>query len=202
SSAAFERAVLAADDESISATISGLTVDLDDGPFHFGRRLASMIGRYHFASVVYLGGGSVPLLSVDDFCDLVSSLTDDTAVTNNAFSSDLAAFPIREGVLHAIAPLERDNALARALEERASLTLRELPPTVATQMHIASPSDLAVLALTGEGGPRLRDYLRSLESEAHSKGQALSLTAYQRVIPLLTDREAQIVVAGRVGSHA
>src|SRR5206468_7765683 len=58
------------------------------------------------------------------------------------------------------------------------------------------------LALTGEGGPRLRDYLRSLESEAHSTGQALSLTAYQRVLPLLTDREAQIVVAGRVGSHA
>src|SRR2546426_4277462 len=69
-------------------------------------------------------------------------------------------------------------------------------------MDIASPSDLAVLALTGEGGPRLRDYLRSLESETHSTGQALSLTAYQRVLPLLTDREAQIVVAGRVGSHS
>jgi hypothetical protein len=60
-------------------------------------------------------------------------------------------------------------------------------------MDIDAPSDLAVLALTGEGGPRLRDYLRSLD---------LDLSRYQRVLPLFTDQRAQVVVAGRVGSHA
>jgi len=30
-------------------------------------------------------------------------------------------------------------------------------------MDIDAPSDLAVLALTGEGGPRLREYLGSLD---------------------------------------
>src|SRR5207247_3036619 len=67
------------------------------------------------------------------------------------------------------------------------------PRTLDTQMDIDSPSDVAVLKLTGLGGPRLNEYLRMLD---------LDLSRYQRVLPLLTDREAQIVVAGRVGSHA
>ncbi|MCH7523371.1 MAG: hypothetical protein IH920_06335, partial [Chloroflexi bacterium] len=68
-----------------------------------------------------------------------------------------------------------------------------LPRTVATQLDIDGPADLAVLALTGEGGPRLREYLTALE---------LDLDRYGQVLPLLTDRSAQITVAGRVGSHA
>ena len=193
STAAFDRAILATDDAVRRRDIPGLAVDLDDAPFHFGTRLSTLISRHALQSVVYLGGGSAPLFHADDFRDLTATLTEATALTNNAFSSDLVAFPVREGVLEAIEALDRDNALARALEERAGLTLRELPRTVATQMDIDSPSDLAVLALTGEGGPRLRDYLRSLD---------LDLSRYQRVLPLLTDREAQIVVAGRVGSHS
>ena len=47
--------------------------------------------------------------------------------------------------------------------------------------------------MTGEGGPRLREYLTALE---------LDLDRYAQVLPLLTDRSAQITVAGRVGSHA
>jgi hypothetical protein len=193
STGAFERAILATDHTGDIAPVPNLELDLDEPPFHFGRRLVGLIQGHRPASVVYLGGGSVPLFTADDFRDLAGQLTDEIAVTNNAYSSDLMAFPVREHVLEAIAPLDRDNALARALEERAALTLRELPRTVATQMDVDSPSDLAVLALTGEGGPRLRDYLRLLD---------LDLSRYRRVLPLLTDREAQILVAGRVGSHS
>ena len=72
------------------------------------------------------------------------------------------------------------------------MRISELPRTVATQMDIDGPSDLAVLALTGLGGSRLNSYLGSLE---------LDLERYRRVLPLFVDREAQVVVAGRVGSH-
>ena len=201
-SGAFERAILAIDDACAEGLPPGVEVDIDDGPFHFGRRLAGVIERYSLASVIYLGGGSIALLDSEGLSLIARSLEGGTAITNNRYSSDLVAFPVTTQVLAAIEAVDRDNALARAFEENAGLIIEELPRTLETQMDIDSPSDLAVLALTGEGGPRLRDYLRSLESEAHSTGQALSLTAYQRVLPLLTDREAQIVVAGRVGSHA
>jgi hypothetical protein len=92
-----------------------------------------------------------------------------------------------------IRPPESDNRLARALCQEAGLALRELPRTVATQMDIDGPTDLAVLSLTGQGGPRLLEYLSALE---------MDVGCYRRVLPLLTDRSAQVTVAGRVGSHA
>jgi hypothetical protein len=201
STGAYHNAILPTDDFEDTPDIPDLQIDPDRAPFHFGRRLADLIKLTRLERVVYLGGGSLPLLDAAALADIARRLArNDTAVTNNAFSSDLIAFPVTDAVLKTIPGVDRDNALARALEESAELTLEELPRTVATQMDIDSPSDLAVLALTGEGGPRLSEYLRSLES--NSTGRALSLTGYQCVLPLFTDREAQIVVAGRVGSHA
>ena len=190
---AYASAILPTDDFEDPPDIPGLHIDFDRAPFHFGRRLADLIQLLKLERVVYLGGGSLPLLDAPALADIAQRLMHDTAITNNAFSSDLIAFPVTDAVLQTIRATNRDNPLARALEESAGLTLEELPRTVATQFDIDTPTDLAVLALTGEGGPRLRDYLRSLD---------LDLSRYQRVLPLFTDREAQIVVAGRVGSHA
>ena len=195
SSAAFDRAILAIDEPVPDAEIPGLVIDADDGPFHFGARLSSLINRYHLRSVVYVGGGSVPLIGPDDFAALVAKLEahPQGVITNNSFSSDLVAFPVAANALGAIQALDRDNSMARALEERAGLTVEELPRTVATQADIDGPSDLAILALTGEGGPRLRAHLCTLK---------LDVSRYERVLPLFVSRLAQIVVAGRVGSHA
>ncbi len=211
SSAAFERAIIASD-QAYQPGLPGLEVDIDDGPFHFGRRLAGVIERYGLASVVYLGGGSMPLLDGGGLSQIARHLEGGAAITNNRFSSDLVAFPVIARVLAAIEAVDRDNGLAGALEENAGLAVEELPRTLDTQMDIDSPSDLAVLALTGEGGPRLRDYLRITRSSRVSPPEAgtyrgtvaldLDLSRYQCVLPLLTNREAQIVVAGRVGSHS
>jgi hypothetical protein len=193
SSGAFARAILATDQPFVEDLPLGLELDIDDGPFRFGRRLAGIIRRHPLTSVVYLGGGSMPLLDSDSLEQIALALERGVVITNNRFSSDLIAFPVREALHGAIELLERDNALARALEEHAGLTVQELRRTYKTQLDIDSPSDLAVLALTGEGGLRLQAHLRAIE---------LDLSRYERVLPLLTDREAQIVVAGRVGSHA
>ncbi len=195
STQAFDGAVLATDDPSTEVHIPGLLLDLDQGaPFHFGARLADVIGRHSLRHVVYMSGGSVPLFGQSDFAGLAGALTaGPTAVTNNAFSSDLVAFSVSEAVLAALGPLERDNALGRTLQEGAGLELKELPRTVATQMDIDGPSDVAVLALTGEGGVRL---------QAHLRRQAVDVSRFQRAMPLFMDRRAQILIAGRVGSHA
>jgi hypothetical protein len=169
-----------------------VTIDRDDGEFHFGRRLAAVVERYGLERVVYLGGGSLPLLGAWELGEIAGRLDEiGVVVTNNYFSSDLVAF--EAGALARVEPPASDNRLARTLVDEAGLTLRELPRTVATQLDIDGPTDLAVLALTGEGGPRLREALAAAD---------LDLAPYRRVLPLFTDREAQVVVSGRVGSHA
>lgn len=190
-SGACGRAVLVTDRAlELSDLPPEVIMDVDEAPFHFGRRLAEVTKRHRLESVLYLGGGSLPLLDAADFRTIVDALGGGVAVTNNRFSSDLVAFPAQ--ALERIEPPERDNSLAPALVEEAGIEVRELPRTVATLFDIDTPTDLAVLALTGDGGERLQAYLASLD---------LDLEPYRRVLALFTDREAQIVVAGRVGSH-
>jgi CTP:molybdopterin cytidylyltransferase MocA len=187
-----QRAIFVTDEPDLTVDLPGVEVDFSVDPFHFGRRLADVVRRRQLDSVIYAGAGSVPLFAAADFREIASRLERGVVVTNNSFSSDLVAFPVDERALAAVERVERDNALARAFNE-ASRTVEELPRTVATQMDIDSPSDLLVLALTGDGGPRLRKHLAGL---------ALDAARYERTLPLFTDRVSQIVVAGRVGSHA
>jgi len=175
----------------LPALPEGVAVDADGGSFHFGRRLAEVVRRHRLERVVYLGGGSLPLLGARELAAVAEALAEEGAlVTNNHYSSDMVGFGGE--ALGRIEPPESDNRLARALSEEAGLSVRPLERTVASQLDIDGPTDLAILALTGEGGPRLRAYLGSLK---------LDTERYRRVLPLFTDREAEITVAGRVGSH-
>ncbi len=187
-----ERIIFVTDDPSLTVDLPGVEVDFSDEPFHFGRRLSDVARRHRLDAVIYAGAGSVPLFAADDLREVATRLAGGVIVTNNSFSSDLIAFPVNEQALAAVERVERDNALARALSE-TGLLVDELPRTVATQMDIDSPSDLRILALTGEGGPRLRK---------HIAGLAPDTAVYERTLPLFTDRASQIVVAGRVGSHS
>jgi hypothetical protein len=193
SSGAFRRAVLVTDGCIPPADIRGVEVDEDRAPYHFGRRLAGVIRRHDLAAVAYMGGGSLPLMHADDFETVARDVHRGVAVTNNAYSSDFVAFPISPTALSTIEKVQRDNALARALSESAGLTVRSLPRTIETLFDIDSPSDLAALSLAGRGGPRLRTYLQSLD---------LDLERHRRVVPVFLDPNAQLMVAGRVGSYA
>jgi len=187
-----ERIILVTDQPDLAVDLPGVEVDFSAEPFHFGQRLTDIVRRRQLDSVIYAGAGSVPLFAADDFREVVARLARGVIVTNNSFSSDLIAFPANERVLAVVERVGRDNALARAFNE-ADLPVDELPRTVASQMDIDSPSDLLVLALTGDGGPRLRK---------HVAGLAPDTAAYERTLPLFADRASQIVVAGRVGSHS
>jgi len=190
---AFDRAILVTDGRTPPPDIPGVDLDVDDAPFHFGRRLAAVLRRHNPASVIYMGGGSLPLLATDAFPAIAEALSRGAAVSNNNYSSDLVAFPSLVHVLAAIEPLDRDNALARALSERAGLAVEPLPKTIETQFDIDSPTDLAVLSLAGRGGFRLRAYLDALD---------LHLDRYRSILPVFLDTSRQLLVAGRIGSHA
>ena len=190
---AFDRAILVTDGETLAPDIAGVVLDTDETAFHFGRRLAAVIRRHNPDSVVYMGGGSLPLLTPEGFTTITETLARGVAVTNNTYSSDIVAFPISPAATAAVEAVSRDNALARALSERAGVTVESLPRTIETQFDIDSPPDLAVLALAGQGGLRLHTYLDALE---------LDIERCSRVLPVFLDPNAQLVVAGRAGSHA
>lgn len=191
---AFAGAVLASDcPQLIGQAPTGVTVDVDREPFHFGQRLLEVVQRYQIERLVYFGAGSVPLLKGSDFAAIARRLEEKSGVviSNNFYSADLTAFA-PANALAKVEPPSTDNALPRLLKEHAGLESWPLPRTCATQFNIDSPGDLAILKLTGGAGPRLGSALDSLD---------IDLEPYRRCMSYLTDPSAEILVAGRVGSQ-
>jgi hypothetical protein len=190
---AFAYAVLVADAaEGLEALPPGVRLDVDAGPFHFGRRLAGVVERLGLRSVVYFSGGSVPLLPAQEFVGIAQELGRGAGkvVANNYYSADLVAFSPADALRRIDLPLI-DNPLAVLLAERAGLAVHMLPRSVASQFDIDSPADLAILTLVGGVGPRLQALLDDWR---------LDVSLYRRILPLLVSRSAQVLVAGRSSS--
>ena len=194
SSGAFAYAVLVADAaDGLEALPPGVRLDVDPGPFHFGRRLAEVIERLGLQSVVYFSGGSVPLLPAQEFVGIVQELArgEGQVVANNYYSADLVAFSPTAALRRIDLPVI-DNPLARLLAEQAGLTAHTLQRSVASQFDIDSPAELAVLSLVGGAGPRLQVLLDDWR---------LDVSIYRRVLPLFVVSTAQVLVAGRSSSR-
>ena len=199
-------AVLLADRAPSLDVPRGVEVDVDapGAPFQFGARLSGAVAARGIESLVYLGGGSAPLLGGPEFEALASALdaavgTEEASeggaavgVSNNFFSADL--FGLRPAALLAALdpPPTKDNNVPRRLREEHGAVFEELPRTLATQTNLDTPIDLATLALSGRGGPRLRAVLEEVPVPPR-------LAEAARV---LTDRLAEVLVAGRVASRA
>jgi hypothetical protein len=188
--------VVATNSSELARELSGMTVQVDmdtpGEPFHFGRRLVELIGRYGMERCFYRGGGAGALLPASSLAPIVDEVVgaERLLVTNNFYSSDLAAFT-PAGVLHDFPPPENDNELAWLLGEHAGLPVRELPRNGASQFDVDTPTDLLTLAVHPEAGPRSRDFLAGL---------ALDTSALDAALPLFLDRNATVLIAGRVGA--
>ncbi len=194
STGAFAYAVLVADAaDGLEALPAGVRLDVDHGPFHFGRRLAGVIERLGLRSVVYFSGGSVPLLPAQEFVEVAQELGrgEGQVVANNYYSADLVAFSPAAALARIELPAI-DNPLARLLAEQAGLAVRTLPRGIASQFDIDSPADLAILTLVGGAGPRLQALL---------DGWRLDVSLYRRILPLFIVSTAQVLVAGRSSSR-
>ncbi len=191
----FEAVIIATDSpELFSPVPPNVLVDADSPgeAFDFGERLRGLVRRYGLQKPAVMGSGSVPLLGVPEFQLIVEQLDsrDGRFVTNNFFSADLTAWSPGEAIFE-VTPVARDNVLPRRLRDDAGLASVVLPRTTATQFDLDTPSDLAVLALTEGLDPEL----------AAATGPASGIAdRYRGVMPLLCDRTAELVVAGRVGS--
>ncbi len=188
--------VVSTNSPTLAGRLAGrpVQVELDppDRPFHFGQRLGELVAHYAMERCFYLGGGAGALLPAREMQAIAEAMlaADRLLITNNFYSSDFAAFG-PTSVLQDYPPPANDNELAWLLGEKAGLPLRELPRSGATQFDIDTPLDLLTLALHPGAGPHTQNCLQDL---------ALDTSALEATLPLFLDREAEIVVAGRVSS--
>ena len=167
-------------------------LDPPDEPFHFGRRLRELIARHGLERCFYIGGGAGPLLPAADLAAVADEIlaADRLLITNNFYSSDFVAFT-PASALDGQLPPTNDNELAWLLGEDVGLPTRELPRSGATQLDVDTPVDLLTLAIHPDTGSHTRAYLDSLD---------LDLAPLEAALPMMLDRDATILVAGRVSS--
>jgi len=177
------RAVVATDDPAWGDTLADLPVEVDldppGDPFHFGRRLAGLIERYGSQRVLYSGGASAPLLSVERWGEVLARLgeAERLVVTNNLHSSDWAGFVPAAEMVPLIAQETNDNALAWVLAYEGSLPVEGLPASAATRFDLDTPADLLIARRHPGVGPSLRRFLDGLGWEARQLDGVLTTMA-------------------------
>jgi hypothetical protein len=166
-------------------------VDAPGQRFHFGNRLREVILKHELVRPVYIGCG-LPLIKADELTAVALGLTtaERAVVSNNFYSADLLGIVPGDAVRDLALP-DNDRILPRLLQDAAGLENRALPRTMANQFDIDTPGDLALLAYAGGAGPNLQRYIDTHPPDVSR------LTAASR---LFTDRDAEVLVAGRVGS--
>ena len=193
---ALQPVIVSTNSPLLAAQLSALPVQVEldppDEPFHFGQRLQALIRAYSLSRCFYIGGGAGPLLSVAALADIAHSVAtaEHLLVTNNFYSSDLAAFTPTSALDKHPLPAS-DNELAWLLGEDAGLPIRELPRSGATLFDIDTPTDLLTLHIHPHTGPHTR---------AAIEGMNLDITALEAALPFMLDRDATILIAGRVGA--
>lgn len=195
---AFEKLLVVADGPSAAALAgrvpAGVALEADPPGerFHFGRRLSGVVAAHRLRRPVYAGWG-LPLVKGDELAAVASALLaeDNVVVSNNFFSADIIGFTPGD-VVERLALPDNDRIVPRLLRDGAGFVNRPLPRTAANQFDLDTPGDLAVLAYAGGAGPNLA---------RHIEGLALDTSRLDRAARLFTDREAEVIVAGRVGTQ-
>jgi len=142
--------------------------------------------------VVVLGSGSIPLARAADLRRFVEVAAGPGghALANNRYSADVVAVS-RAADLAELPPLPADNALPRWLEERAGVAVADLRSHWRLGVDIDTPLDLVVLRDPAAPDPVGHD-LRAAAPLIGGRLAALS--------EVLTDRRAELLVAGRVSA--
>lgn len=189
-SGAFDRVILVTDGGQLDPSVA---VEPSGSLFHFGRKLKEVIEKYNIEKPFYIGRGSIPLLSSQELGDIAHQLdiSKGTVIANNPFSADVIAFTPGRAI-EAIDLPASDNALAQLLVRQANLCQVSLPRTACYQFDVDTPTDLLILKLHPGIGAHTKAYLGGLDLDTFRLEQAVSL---------FTDEDAQVVVAGRVGSY-
>ena len=155
-------------------------------------------------AIGYAGAGSLALVDDAGLEALVSPIHREV-VTNNRYSAD--AFVVAgdlDMALAALASCSTDNAAVRCLEA-ANFASRDLGVGPWSRFDVDTPLDLTLLRLaTRLPGTRRLDggVTAFLEMATLPGGRSLEVPHLEAVGAVLRDRDAQLVVAGRIPSSA
>lgn len=189
----------------LGAAVAPLPAARGDG-FHWGRWFAdaarAALERAGGAvdAIGYVGAGALSLLDDEALDELLSPIPGEV-VANNRFSAD--AFVVAGDLPAAIAALETcdsDNAAPRRLSE-AGFAWRDLGTAPWARFDVDTTLDLALLRLAGrlDGVRALPEAVRGfLEMARLPGGAALEVPHLERLGEVIRDREAELVVAGRI----
>lgn len=160
-------------------------------PFHFGQRLRQAVERHGLSRLLYIGGGTGPLLTVADLQNLAEQglRLEQGVLTNNLYSTDFAALS-PASILGLIDLPTTDNDLAYRLS-RAGVAVESLPATAATRLDLDTPLDLAIASLHPACGPALR----RLVSEF-----SLDTRPLRGVLNQLHSPKGEVLVYGRISA--
>ena len=140
--------ILATDQPDLAreAEALGAAVHRTGPEFHFGQTLQALVSEQALRRVVFLGGGSVPLLRTDE-ADLLLEWVGRGGrrfVANNPQSPDIIGLGSAEAVA-SLASLRTDNATLFALTDSGHERLL-LPETATVSFDLDTPSDVIFLA--------------------------------------------------------
>ena len=169
-----------------------IDVDASGEPFHLGRRIKEVVTRYALERPVYAGSG-LPLIKAAELSKVAAELrgSEEAVVANNFFSADLIGF-VPGSVVERVALPDNDRIMPRLLRDEAGLENKSLARTIENQFDLDTPGDLAILACAGGAGPNLQRHIDAL---------GIDTSRLEQASRLFTDRDAEVVVAGRVGTQ-
>lgn len=160
--------------------------------FHFGKRLSSLVSKYHAEHALYVGGGSGVLMTQSDWEQITRNLVSepDSVIVNNYYSCDFCGWSPANAI-DRIDPPALDNDLAYRLGERAGLHPYPLERNAATQFDIDTPADLLILATRAPVGQHMQRFLAAASLDA---------SRVQRLRELIGSRSSTLFTMGRVSA--
>lgn len=194
-SGSFRRAALVTNDAALAAALvaelPALVVVPTGETIVFGEQLRATVAQLESAAVVYVGGGSAPLLDLEGLRRFAALIDEPGQVAaNNLLSSDWVAFR-PASALARVGPILTDNDLAWRLHHDAGLARLPAEQTLVSTLDIDTPTDLALLALAHDLPPLLRDYLDQCVP---------ALPALVAVEGVMADPYRTLIVAGRLNT--
>lgn len=166
--------------------------NLTSAQFHFGNTLKAIINEEKLEYVLYMGGASIPLVTVEELAAICRELLLSAPIvySNNAQSADIIAFaPGR--LINDIEPSPVDNILAIDLKDGCGIEHILFPNTIGFLFDLDTPSDLLILAGSPLAGPRTRHCL---------SGLPLDLSSLERAKAVLGGDYEEAILLGRVGA--
>jgi hypothetical protein len=165
---------------------------IQEDKFHFGNELANLINREKLENILYMGGASIPLVTISELQEICLLLFNSESIiyANNAQSADIIAFT-PGSLINQIEPPKMDNVLGMTLRDSTGVQQKLFKNTAGLLFDLDTPADLLVLAGSPFAGFRTRRVFDNLH---------LDLSRLDKAKEVLRGDYEDAIILGRVGA--